>query len=154
LLRGCGVNEPRNRLDEAGFSLVEVLVATSLVAGALVSLAQLFVLAVMANDSARRTSEASVFAEQKIEQLRSSPWIDSDDRVEYLDERGNVIPTGSSTSGALYIRRWRIAAVPGRIGTVAVHVTVHAASVHDPGDSVERRPAMARMLAIRVRNPP
>lgn len=56
--------------SEAGFSLAETIVATGILAVALVSLAQLFGVATASNRSARTTTFATVLAYQKMEQLR------------------------------------------------------------------------------------
>lgn len=55
---------------EGGFSLLEVLFATTILTVALAALAQLFVMSTQANASAKSTSHASVLAQQKMEQLR------------------------------------------------------------------------------------
>lgn len=60
-----------SRRAEAGFSIVEVMVATGLLASALVALAQLFAIATATNASARTSTLTMVLAEQKIEQLRA-----------------------------------------------------------------------------------
>jgi type II secretory pathway pseudopilin PulG len=60
--------------NAAGFSLIETVVATSLLATALVTVAQLFAMATSSNLSARDTSFATMLAEQKMEQLRSLTW--------------------------------------------------------------------------------
>jgi type II secretory pathway pseudopilin PulG len=60
--------------NESGFSLVEVMVATGLLATALVTLAQLFALSTQSNVSSRSTTYASVLAEQKLEELRALSW--------------------------------------------------------------------------------
>lgn len=60
--------------DERGFSLIETITATSLMAVALVSLAQLFIVATNANRGARTTTFATVLAQQKMEQLRGLAW--------------------------------------------------------------------------------
>lgn len=57
-----------------GFSLVEVLVATTIVVVALVALAQLVAISTSANTNARATTYAAVLAQQKIEQLRGLTW--------------------------------------------------------------------------------
>jgi type II secretory pathway pseudopilin PulG len=59
---------------ESGFSLIEVLLATGLMAFALVSLAQLFALSTRNNVAARYSTLASMLAEQKMEQLRALTW--------------------------------------------------------------------------------
>jgi prepilin-type N-terminal cleavage/methylation domain-containing protein len=56
---------------ESGFSLVEVIVATAILASSLVSLAQLFAISTATNASARSAGTAMTFAEQKLEQLRA-----------------------------------------------------------------------------------
>ncbi len=60
--------------NERGFSLVETLVATTIMTVALASLAQLFLISTKANQSARLTTVASVLAQQKMEQLRGLTW--------------------------------------------------------------------------------
>jgi type II secretory pathway pseudopilin PulG len=60
-----------SRNSEAGFSIVEVLVATGLLASALVALAQLFAIATTTNANARSSTITMILAEQKIEQLRA-----------------------------------------------------------------------------------
>lgn len=65
------VARPSSRRAEAGFSLIEVIVATGLLATALVSLAQLFAIAQATNAAARNSTLTMVLAEQKIEQLRA-----------------------------------------------------------------------------------
>ena len=60
-----------SRRAEAGFSIIEVLVATGLLASALVALAQIFAIATSANAAARNSTITMMLAEQKIEQLRA-----------------------------------------------------------------------------------
>ena len=57
-----------------GFSLVETLVATALLATALVTLAQLFALSTRTNVASHNTTYAAVLAEQKMEELRALVW--------------------------------------------------------------------------------
>ena len=58
----------------AGFSLIEVLVATLLLAMALASLAQLFAVSTTSNMGARTTTFTAVLAQQKLEELRALTW--------------------------------------------------------------------------------
>lgn len=60
--------------NQSGFSLAEVLVATGILATALVSLAQLFAMSIQSNNAARDTTYATVLAQQKLEQLRALAW--------------------------------------------------------------------------------
>ena len=64
----------RARGGECGFSILEVLVATTVLTVALVALAQLFTISTRANASAKNTTYASVLAGQKMEQLRGLTW--------------------------------------------------------------------------------
>jgi prepilin-type N-terminal cleavage/methylation domain-containing protein len=59
---------------EKGFSLVETLIATTIMTVALAALAQLFALSTRNNQSARSTTFAATLAQQKMEQLRSLTW--------------------------------------------------------------------------------
>src|SRR5882672_5438670 len=57
-----------------GFSLLEVMVATAILATSLVSLAQLFALSTRSNLASRNSTFAAVLAQQKLEELRSLAW--------------------------------------------------------------------------------
>lgn len=59
---------------ESGFSLLEVLVATTIFAVAVAALADLCAVSTRANTSARATTVASMLAAQKMEQLRALTW--------------------------------------------------------------------------------
>jgi type II secretory pathway pseudopilin PulG len=59
---------------ERGFSLLEVLFATTMLIVGVAGLAQLFALSTRTNTSARATTFASVLAQEKMEQLRGMTW--------------------------------------------------------------------------------
>jgi type II secretory pathway pseudopilin PulG len=59
---------------EGGFSLIDVLVATAILAVALSALAQLFAISTKTNVSAKSTTFAALLAQQKMEQLRGLTW--------------------------------------------------------------------------------
>lgn len=61
----------RARGREGGFSLVEVVVASGVLAAALLALAQLFAGVITDTRRAREMSDATVLASQKVEQLRA-----------------------------------------------------------------------------------
>jgi type II secretory pathway pseudopilin PulG len=94
---------------ERGFSLIEVVMAAGLVAGAFAALAQVLAMSIASDVSARSGSAATVLAAQKMEQLRALPWGARSPGVDYLDQAGNVLSEGgASPPGALYTRRWSV----------------------------------------------
>lgn len=60
--------------SEGGFSILEVMIATTILSVALAALAQLFAVSTRANYSSKSTTFSSVLAQQKMEQLRSLTW--------------------------------------------------------------------------------
>lgn len=63
-----------NTQSPAGCSLLEVVIATGIMAVVLAALGQMFAISVANNTSARSGSYATVLAEQKMEQLRGLTW--------------------------------------------------------------------------------
>jgi prepilin-type N-terminal cleavage/methylation domain-containing protein len=84
---------------DSGFSLVEVLVATTLLAVALVGLAQLAGIAVRANTSARGTTFATMLAQQKLEQLRELQWAFDTAGAPVSDLATNLAVTPATQGG-------------------------------------------------------
>lgn len=60
--------------SDSGFSLAETLVATALLATALVALAELFGIATRSNAIAKNGGMTMILAEQKMEQLKGLTW--------------------------------------------------------------------------------
>ena len=86
--------------SESGFSLVETIVATGLLAGAVVVLGQMFAIAMADNTSARTGTFASVLAEQKMEQLRGLTWGFDIIGLPLTDTSSNIaLPIQSGTGG-------------------------------------------------------
>jgi prepilin-type N-terminal cleavage/methylation domain-containing protein len=95
--------------DDAGFSLVEVLVASALLVGAIAALAHVFVIAARANLDAQSATYATVLAMQKMEELRStSTPVEVVDAADYADFRGDVFLDGADSTRVAYERRWTI----------------------------------------------
>lgn len=70
----CRCSNSIGERGEAGFSIIEVVVAIGLLVVAVAALAQLFAISTRANGSSRSTTLASVLAQQKLEQLRGLAW--------------------------------------------------------------------------------
>jgi type II secretory pathway pseudopilin PulG len=130
------------RSAQRGFSLIETTIATGLLAGALVGLAQLLAISVENNATARRRTIAVILAEQKMEQLRALTWEDTttdttvaheppmggtglspspagtlqqntNGYVDYLDANGVQLGGGTAEPvGTAYIRRWSLEPLP------------------------------------------
>jgi type II secretory pathway pseudopilin PulG len=86
--------------SEAGFSLVETIVAAGLLAGAVAVLGQMFAISMAANTSARMGTFATVLAEQKMEQLRGLTWGFDIIGLPLTDTSSNIaLPIQSGTGG-------------------------------------------------------
>jgi len=85
--------------SEDGFSLLEVLVATGLLAVALTALAQLFAIATKSNISAKSTTFAALLAQQKMEQLRGLTWGFDTLGLPLTDTASNISATPESPTG-------------------------------------------------------
>ena len=93
-----------------GFSLVEVMVATCVLAVAVASLVQLSLLAQAANRAAALVTVAAVLAQNKMEQLRGSSWPEaSNSCCEYFDAHGRPLPGGAGLPvGTAFVQRWTV----------------------------------------------
>lgn len=82
-----------------GFSILEVLVATTVLTVALAALAQLFGISTRANASAKNTTYASVLAGQKMEQLRGLTWGFDPLGLPLTDSTTNIAVVPESPTG-------------------------------------------------------
>jgi type II secretory pathway pseudopilin PulG len=87
------------RAGEKGFSLVEVLLATTLLTVAITSLAQLFAISTRANTNARLTTFTTVLAQQKMEQLRSLTWGFDSQGLPLTDTSTNITAAVEAPTG-------------------------------------------------------
>ncbi len=115
---------------QRGFSLVETIVATSLLATALVALAQLVGAGVQSGAAARARAATTLMAEQKMEQLRALPWATlatmAFDATDYLDTAGDEQCAGAhqACGDAVYVRRWSATPASFSIGVLILEVDV------------------------------
>lgn len=97
-----------------GFSLVEVLIATTITVVALTGLAHLFVLAAAANRAARVRTIAVMLARDKMEELLGGD-TGSGDGADFFNGRGEWIGESSAPPGAAFVRRWSVSSRPGML---------------------------------------
>ena len=88
-----------NKESSAGFSLLEAVIATGILAGALAALAQMFALSVASNASSRSSSYATVLAEQKMEQLRGLTWAFDTQGLPLTDSTTNIAEAVETPTG-------------------------------------------------------
>jgi prepilin-type N-terminal cleavage/methylation domain-containing protein len=91
-----------NSMKSKGFSLIEVLIALIILSIAFLGLAGLMIQTTRNNSFGGRITEAATFAQDKLEELRSTPWV--------------AITSGSdktSVNGMDFARNWTI--VPNAI---------------------------------------
>jgi type IV pilus modification protein PilV len=97
---------------DRGFTLIEVLVATTLTTIGTLALAQLCVMAMRANQDARATTFATVLASQKMEQLRALAWTAAALGVPISDLATNTTVVPHLSSGGTGLS----ASPPGTLG--------------------------------------
>jgi len=89
------------RAGDGGFSLLEVLFATTILTTAVVGLAQLFAVSTRANTGARSTTFTAVLAQQKMEQLRSLTWGFDTTGLPLTDSSTNLSSAAETPTGGL-----------------------------------------------------
>jgi type IV pilus modification protein PilV len=85
-----------------GFSLIEVMIALVILAVALLALAGLMITTTKNTSFGGHMTEAATFAQDKLEQLRASPWAGI---IAGAD-------TAVGATGISYARSWTVAANP------------------------------------------
>jgi type IV pilus modification protein PilV len=101
---------------ERGFTVVEVLIALLVLLVGLAGILSLQFTSMRASSFSRHATEASVLAEDKMEDLRATPTAALADGTDTVNSRGE--PGGP---GLPYTRQWTIA--PGAPITIDVNVT-------------------------------
>jgi prepilin-type N-terminal cleavage/methylation domain-containing protein len=138
----------------AGFTLVEAMVATTIMAVALATLGQLALASARSVHAARATTIAVLAGRQKLEQLRAAPeghpaLAVSPPGTLHANVAGChdwLTPAGTSTSQTLeaaFVRRWSVQSVPG--GDGALLLQVHVLPLHAGWG----RRAAARLVVVK-----
>ncbi len=159
----------RPHQGDRGFSLIEVLVATTVFITGVVSLVQILAAVTLSNMSARHVTQATVLAAQKLEELRSqartfdeaglsaSPLNSLQENtagyVDYVDRFGRSLGGGAAPpEGTLYIRRWSIVPVPEHPDeAVVIHVFVTRNDGNERSTNVGAATGDVRLLTVSAR---
>jgi type II secretory pathway pseudopilin PulG len=148
-------------MSDRGFTLLEVLVATTLLFVAVAALAGLSVMATQANAHAKTTTFTALLAARKIEELRALPWgydalgnprsdaglaaspSDALDQntsgyCDFLDAGGALLGGGTSPPiQTAFVRRWSIQPLPSNPANALVfQVVVRRLRSGAPGGTV------------------
>jgi type II secretory pathway pseudopilin PulG len=166
---------PSLRLARApGFTLLEVLVATTLLFVGVAALAGLSIMATRANTAARASTFASLLAAQKMEELRSPAWgydalgqprsdltpspADALTRnttgyCDFLDAAGRLLGGGPSPPAqAVFVRRWSIEPLPSNpANALTLQVVVTRVRTDQPG-AVSVLTDEASLVTVRTRS--
>jgi Tfp pilus assembly protein PilV len=106
--------------DEDGFSLIEAMLASGVLAVGVLALAQLFAVATQGLVVAARTTSAAVLAAQKVEELRSAGCCvaeEGGDRIGEYARTWSVRPLPLDPAGAVVIQ---VSVTPGGVRLVTV----------------------------------
>jgi Tfp pilus assembly protein PilV len=134
----------RYRRRSAGFAVVEVLIASTLLTVVLLAAAHLLAAATAANLSAERMTAATVLAVDKMEQLRALPIGDPALALSPPDALAVSVDGQSDRLDAGFVRRWSVQALSSYPDDAVVVQVV----VVD-----ERSTRRVRLETIRTRKP-
>lgn len=124
---------------QRGFSLIETVIATGLIVGALVTLAHLLALGVQSGAAARARTTSTLVASRKMEELRSRTWeevlADGRGSVEYFDSQGRRVcgNTPAPCGLASYVCRWRAEPAAFNASVLLIEVEVAAIATRTGG---------------------
>jgi type II secretory pathway pseudopilin PulG len=161
------VRPSRLSARDDGFSLLEALVATSIMTVGVAALAQLAGWSLYANVQARRMSIAPVLAQQKVEELVAEAAAgglapspagtlasDITGYCDFVDRTGRPLGAGPAPPESAYARRWSIEPLPASpahtsiLQVLVIDLRHHAASNAVPAGV--RLPGDARVVAAVV----
>ena len=163
----------------AGFTLLEVMIALLLLAGAFLAVAQLLAAAGRASDRSRATALGAVLASQKLEQLRARSWAfdidgatldglslspsgalsaDTAGFVDCFDDAGAPVGGGPPPPArAAFVRRWSVERDAGIAPPSALILRVVVLYRGPPGAAVgpgtQAWSEVARVIGAKARRP-
>ena len=125
----------RTLSDDAGFTLVEVLIATLVLVVGLVSVAQLLAVSVVMNSDARSATSATQQAQTKIDELMKASFTTPAVQINAADTLSSNVANYFDTPAAGITRRWQVTAGPSNTRKVTVRVLASRGRLY--GNKVE-----------------
>ena len=95
------------RKGESGFTILEVLIAVSILSVGMLAVATMQVSAIRGNHFSDNTTLALALAEQKMEELMGMSYTDGD-LTNGQHQENNVDDTGTPDAGGYYKRIWNV----------------------------------------------
>ena len=106
---------PHAQRGDAGFTLMEALIATLILTLGILAIVNLSVVATTDNSNASRTTAAAFLASQKLEEIKAAPFstlADSPSSSLDADQAGFVTTIDLQGTGSFLVR-WSVTSVPG-----------------------------------------
>ena len=104
--------KPGRSLEATGFSLVEVVIASTLLTIGLLVAVQLFGRCTLTNATAHAVTQATVLAVEKMEELRSRSIDDPSLALSPPGVLATSVNAYSDLPADLYVRRWSVEPLP------------------------------------------
>jgi type II secretory pathway pseudopilin PulG len=151
----------------SGITVLEALIAMSIVLVAAGTLLQLAGSAVRTNLDARTSTLATVLAAEKLEQLSALAWTvhgaahgpspagtldqNTEGFVEFFNARGTMVPEAGSGSGSVLVRRWSLRPLPEDPRCLVLQVVVLPTSDIAQGAGRGSNGRRVHLVTIRTR---
>jgi len=153
----CIANDPKRKPNDRGFSIIEVMIAISILSIGILALASMQVAAMRGNSFAGGVTEGSTWALDQIEKLMSLPWtdpslLDADldgagglDNIGFDNDPGTQADADFRVTQGKFSIHWNVAnnVVTNNTRTVNVIVTW---TDHDAQKSVSMQRVVARII--------
>ena len=107
--------DPDSRRDQGGFTIIELMIALTILLIGITGILSMQLTALKATSYSRHATEASVLAEDLMEELRTLPISTVVGGSETVDAQGNYDPQG------VFTRAWTISS--GSLATISVTVS-------------------------------
>ncbi len=105
-------------MKSRGFTLIEILIALTILSVAFLALAGLMIQTTKNNSYGSRMTEAATFAQDKLEEFRAIGWVN-------IPPNTNGVDYPNWASGIVYTRNWGVALNPVNANMKEITVTIN-----------------------------